>query len=311
MTDRAPARIAIVGFGAIARSEHVPAIAAEPAFELVAVVAPNGANGACVPVFASLAELLAAMPGGVDAVCLATPPGVRHAIAAEAIAAGLAVLLEKPPTATLGELHDLETRARAAGTALLASWHSQFAPAVAPAAELLAGETIGRLAIIWREDVERWHPGQDWIWEPGGFGVLDTGINPLSIVSRILPDPLLVTAAEFHVLPGRQAPIVARIDFAGGERSAIFDWRATGGAEERSICLTTARGRRIAILDGGARMTVDDAQQPLGPFTEYPALYARFAAIVAARAVEADATPLRILADAALIARRSSTALHV
>lgn len=302
-------RIAIIGLGTIARAEHMPAINADPAFTLAAVVAPNGAPEAGVPAYPSLAALIAAMPGGIDAVAIATPPRARHAIAAEAIAAGLAVLLEKPPTTTLGELFDLEARARAARTALLAAWHSQFAPAITPAAAALKGERVTSLAITWREDVARWHPGQAWIWEPDGFGVLDTGINPLSIASAILPERLLVSAAEFCIPEGRQAPIAARIDFTGGDRHAVFDWRAEGGAEERSIRIEIASGRNIAILDGGARLTMDGADQPLGPFAEYSALYARFAALVAAREVAVDAAPLRILADAALIARRLATPL--
>lgn len=302
-------RIAIVGFGKIARAEHVPAIAANPDFTLAAVVAPHGAEGAGVPVFASLAAMLAALPGGIDAVSLCTPPRVRHAIAAEAIAAGLAVLLEKPPAATLGELQDCEARARAAGTCLFAAWHSQAAPAVAPAAALLKGETLARLSIEWREDVRRWHPGQDWIWEPEGFGVLDTGINPLSIATCILPEPLFVEAAQFVIPEGRQTPIAATLHFAGDNRSATFDWRATP-EEVRRIAIDTVSGRSIVIEDGGARLIVDGAAQVLGPFAEYPALYARFARLVADRRIAVDAAPLRILADAALIARRLSTVRH-
>jgi hypothetical protein len=41
--------------------------------------------------------------------------------------------------------------------------------------------------IVWHEDVRKWHPGQQWIWEPGGFGVFDPGINALSIATRIFP----------------------------------------------------------------------------------------------------------------------------
>lgn len=303
-------RIAIVGFGTIARKEHLPAIAANPGFALVAVVAPKGAPGAGVPVFPSLAAMLAAMPGGIDAVSLCTPPGVRHAIACEAIAAGLGVLLEKPPAANLGELQDLEARARAAGTCLFAAWHSQHAPAVAPAAVALKGETVTRLAITWREDVERWHPGQEWIWEPEGFGVLDTGINPLSIVSAILSAPLFVEHAVFAIAEGRQAPIAATLRFRGGDLHAHFDWRRTD-KEVRAIDITTASGRRVEILDGGARLVVDGAERPLGPFAEYPALYARFAALVPARTREVDSQPMRILADAALIARRVAAATSV
>ncbi len=302
-------RVAIVGFGKIARTEHVPAIAAHPDFELVAVVAPHGADEANVPVFGSLGEMLEAMPGGVDAVSLCTPPRVRHAIAAEAIAAGLAVMLEKPPAATFGELEDLVARARAAGTCLFAAWHSQQAPAVAPASQALRGETVTRLAIEWREDVRRWHPGQEWIWDPEGFGVLDTGINPLSIASAILPEPLFVDEAEFEIPSNRQAPIAVTLRFRGADQTAHFDWRETHD-EVRRILVDTASGRHLEIRDGGARLVIDGAEQPLGPFAEYHALYARFAGLVTARAVEVDTAPLRILADAALIARRIAVAPH-
>ena len=309
MTIRPPTQIAIVGFGKIARTEHVPAIAAHPDFELAAVVAPHGAEGAGVPVFASLSEMITAMPGGIDAVSLCTPPRVRRAIAADAIAAGLAVLLEKPPAATLRELQDIEARARAAGTCLFAAWHSQYAPAVAPAARLLKGERVTRLAIEWREDVRRWHPGQAWIWDPEGFGVLDTGINPLSIASAILPEPLFVEEAQFEIPSNRQAPIAVTLRFAGADHTAHFDWRETG-EEVRRILVDTASGRHIALLEGGARLVVDGDEQSLGPFAEYSALYARFCKLVLARAVEVDAAPLRILADAALIARRIAAAPH-
>jgi len=302
-------RIAIVGYGKIARSEHAPAIAAHPDFELVAVVSPNGAPDAGVPVFASIGALLAAMPGAVDAIALCTPPRVRRAIAAEAIAAGLAVLLEKPPAATLGELEDLIGQARAAGTCLFAAWHSQYAPAVAPAAALLAGERLASLAIDWREDVRKWHPGQDWIWEPDGFGVFDTGVNALSIASAILPERLFVEEAELLIPSGRQAPIAARLRFAGDDRTACFDWRETG-EEAWSIRLTTHTGRSVALHGGGARLVVDGNERPLGPFAEYRAIYARFAELVPARALAVDSEPMRILADSALVARRISVADH-
>ena len=296
-------RIAIIGFGTIARNEHRPAIAASPDLALAAVVSPGGAPDVDVPCFGTLGELLAAMPGEIDAVSLCTPPRVRHDIAAEAMAAGLAVLLEKPPASTLGELAGLAAQARASGICLYAAWHSQHAPAIAPAAALLRDARIARLAIDWREDVRKWHPGQEWIWEPDGFGVLDTGINALSIATAILPERLLVEEAEFCIPAGRQAPIAARLRFGGIAGSAHFDWREQG-EEAWRVAVETTEGRRIALDRGGARLFVDGAEQPLGAAREYPAIYARFADLAARRAVEVDSEPLRILADAALIARR-------
>ena len=88
-------RIAIVGFGKIARTQHVPAIAATPGAALVAVADPNVAE-AGVPLFPDLQALLRDGPE-FDAVALCTPPQVRSVQAAIALAANKHVLLEKPP----------------------------------------------------------------------------------------------------------------------------------------------------------------------------------------------------------------------
>lgn len=305
-----PIRIALIGFGKIARDQHVPAIRADHRFELVAVVSPGGDPQIGVPVFADLAGLLGALPGALDAVAICTPPGVRPALARQAINAGLAVLLEKPPAATVGEIAELTAFAQERGATLFAAWHSQHAPAVAPAARLLQGATLRRLQIDWHEDVRKWHPGQDWVWEPGGFGVFDPGINALSIASAILPEPLIVRSAALHTPANRQAPIAAELQFAGPAHSASFDWRHAG-AECWTIALETAAGRCIELRDGGARLMVDGAEVPLPRQGEYPALYNRFADLIAAGMSEVDTAPLRIVADAFLLARRFAAAPFV
>ncbi|MFN3943334.1 MAG: Gfo/Idh/MocA family protein [Allosphingosinicella sp.] len=298
-------RVAIVGFGKIARDQHVPAIAADPRFELAAISTRSGDPGLGVPSFTDPADLYREMAGRLDAVVIATPPSVRHAIAAEAMEAGLAVLLEKPPAATLGEIEDLERRAHALGRCLYAGWHSQHAPAVAAAAEALRGSRVERLRISWLEDVRKWHPGQEWIWEPGGFGVFDPGINALSIATAILPMPLFVAEARLDVPANRQAPIAARLAFSGGDHAAEFDWRFEAG-EQWTIRVDTADGRSVELRDGGARLFVDGAERPVAPHGEYPALYARFAELFETNRVEVDSEPLRIVADAFLIGRREA-----
>lgn len=300
-------RIAIVGFGKIARDSHVPAIRADPRFQLVAVTSRSGDPDVGVPAFSDLGALLAAMPDGVDAVAICTPPDVRHGIAHQALAAGLAVLLEKPPTATLGEAQDLIALAKAGNRTLYAGWHSQHAPAVQPAAALLAGAEIRRLQITWHEDVRKWHPGQDWVWEAGGFGVFDPGINALSIATAILPERLTVRAAKLQIPAGRQAPIAAELQFAGPAYGASFDWRHRDG-ECWTIEIETDDGRCIELRNGGARLVVDGQAQPIAGHGEYPSLYSRFAELVAARESLVDVEPLRIVADAFLIARRTEVA---
>lgn len=298
-------RIGIVGFGKIARDEHVPAIRADGRYRLVAIATRSGDPRLGVPCYSDLSEMIAAMPGGLDAVALCTPPEVRFALATEAIAAGLGVLLEKPPSLTLGEIAELERLARAAATPLYTAWHSQHAAGVERAAQALLGEQVQTLTISWCEDVRKWHPGQQWIWQPGGFGVFDPGINALSIASRILPGRLLVASARLLVPANCQTPIAAEIEFAGGSKRARFDWRVSGG-EQWSIMVETATGSTIELHGGGERLVVDGADQLLPQRREYPSIYDRFAKLMQQALIEVDAEPLRICADAFLCANRET-----
>jgi D-galactose 1-dehydrogenase len=187
-------RVAIVGFGKIARDQHVPAIAATDGVTLAAVASRN-ARLPHVPHFTTLEELLRDGPP-IDAIGLCTPPQVRRAQAAAALSAGKHVMLEKPPGASVSEVDSLIALAARAGRTLFATWHSRFAPAVEPARQWLTPRRIRSVHINWKEDVRVWHPGQGWIFEPGGLGVFDPGINALSILTRILPLSLSQTQSD-------------------------------------------------------------------------------------------------------------------
>ena len=122
-----------------------------------------------------------------------------------------------------------------------------------PARAWLATRAIRAVRVRWKEDVRRWHPGQQWIWEPGGLGVFDPGINALSIVTRILPRELVLREATLIVPSDVQTPIAAELDCAdtdGVPVRAEFDWRH-GPVEQWEIAVDTADGV-LAISRGGA-----------------------------------------------------------
>lgn len=296
-------RIAIVGYGKIARDQHHPAIDASPDFELVAVATRSSDPCVGVPWFPDVDALLAGMADGLDAVAICTGPGPRPDIARPCIEAGLAVLLEKPPAATLGALDSLTVLARAAGTPLYAAWHSQHAPAVEPARVALACEQVAHVAIDWREDVRKWHPGQDWVFQPGGYGVFDPGINGFSILSRVLCEPLILSAARLLVPANRQAPIAAELSFSSPPAEARLDWRHEG-EELWTIRIATRSGRTICVSRGGGALSIDGIDQPVGPFADYPSVYRCFAEVIADRRIAVDHAPLRVVADAFLIGER-------
>ena len=302
-----PARIAIIGYGKIAQDQHVPSIAGNPAFELAATVSRNNPGPEGVPGFTSLEAMLAADPG-VTAVAICTPPSVRYEIARACLSAGLHTLLEKPPGVSLGECEELARLAREKGVTLFTTWHAQYNPAVEAAAARLEDRRIARMHISWREDVRKWHPGQQWIWEPGGFGVFDPGINALSIATKIFPGALILRDAELFFPENRQTPIAATLRFtspaASGEVTAEFDWRFEHG-EEWIMEVVTEDGETLRISDGGARLSVGGEEVAAPGHGEYPAIYAQFADLLASGESYVDVAPLRISADAFLLGRRT------
>ncbi|MFN3621058.1 Gfo/Idh/MocA family protein [Sphingorhabdus sp.] len=296
-------RIALIGFGKIARDEHLPAIKGNPDFELVAIVTPTKPVDVVCPHFRSVADMFYSMPTGVDAVAICTPPGPRFAIATEVATAGVAMLLEKPPAATLGELDMLLQVAESHEVPIFTAWHSQYAAAVDAARHALASEEIISISLLWQEDVRKFHAGQQWIWEAGGFGVFDPGINGLSILTRILDEPLLVDDATLYFPSNKQAPIATEICFQGSARTAAFDWRS-GTEEQWSIRLMTQSGKIVDISQGGAQLDIDGTRQTLPDHNEYRGIYKEFAQIVKSRRSRVDREPLRIVADCFLTGTR-------
>ncbi|MGR3465026.1 Gfo/Idh/MocA family protein [Limimaricola sp.] len=297
-------KIALVGIGKIARDSHVPALEASPDWELAATVSRSGSVEG-VEAHGDFDAFLAARPD-IDVVSLCLPPQPRFDYAQKALMAGRHVMLEKPPGQTLAEVHALAALAATRGVTLYASWHSRMAAGVAAAKARLAGRAVQGVRITWKEDVRKWHPGQDWVFEPGGMGVLDPGINALSILTEILPEPVHLTAATLEFPENRHTPIAATLDFTGNVR-AEFDWRQEG-PQTWDIEIETPQAR-IALRDGGARLEIDGTGQPLAEAPgEYPALYARMADLVARGDSEVDLAPMVHVADAMTLGRRIAVA---
>jgi D-galactose 1-dehydrogenase len=295
-------KIALVGLGKIARDQHVPALAANEDFELVAVASPhNKLDG--LPHFADLSTLLAAMPE-VAAVALCTTPQVRYEIARYALQQGLHVLLEKPPGVTVSEVIALADLAKKKDVALFASWHSRHACGVEPARQWLAERSIKNVTVTWKEDVRVWHPGQTWIWDAGGLGVFDPGINALSIVTRLIPSALALQGADLSFPSNCATPIAARLllrDLQGMAVKVDLDFLQTG-PQTWSIDIETDSGR-LELSLGGKVLTIDGREVQTSGVAEYTDLYVHFSELVHTRRVDVDASPLQLVADAFLCGR--------
>ncbi|ABR59624.1 Gfo/Idh/MocA family protein [Sinorhizobium medicae] len=298
-----PIQIAIVGVGKIVRDQHLPALAKNADYRLIAAASRHGTVDG-IENFKSIEAMLDAVPA-IEAVSLCMPPQYRYEAARSALSARKHVFLEKPPGATLSEVADLEALAQEKGVSLFASWHSRYAPAVEAAKTFLASTAVDKVRIIWKEDVRHWHPNQEWIWAAGGLGVFDPGINALSIMTHILPRPVFITSATLEFPENRDAPIAAMIAFSDAEKldvAAEFDWRQTG-KQSWDIVASTGAGEMV-LSEGGAKLAIDGKIVHEEPEQEYPMLYRRFAEIIKAGRSDVDLAPLRHVADAFMLGRR-------
>ncbi|MGE5063130.1 MAG: Gfo/Idh/MocA family protein, partial [Myxococcales bacterium] len=299
-------KIAIIGYGKIAEDQHVPSIIGNPRFELVASSSRSGQG--VDQKFTDWRELIRSVDG-LEAVAITTPPGPRYGIARECMLAGLHCLLEKPPTTGLAEIADLACLAEAQQVSLFTTWHAQHHSTVEAAAKALAGKRIAKMTIHWHEDVHKWHPGQKWIWEAGGFGVFDPGINAFSIATKIFPGGLFVQSAELSFPENSQTPIAAEILFASpqadGPLTGSLDWRRTEG-EEWTIGVETSDGIQLRLEEGGARLVLNGEASTDSGLGEYPDIYRAFVDLIDERTSLVDVAPLRLVADCLLVGSRKT-----
>lgn len=302
-------RIGLLGIGKIARDQHIPALQADPDFELVACASRN----ARVDGVANYPDLPAMLAGArPTCISICTPPQAHFDAALLALRAGCHVMLEKPPTATTRQIALLADEARRLGRTLFQTWHSRFAASVDAARDWLRTRELREGRIVWKEDVHHWHPGQQWIFDAGGFGVFDPGINALSVLTEILPGDVHVEGALLEFPENQQAPIAANVKMRTGATPILaeFDFRQKG-EQSWDIELTTTTGR-LKLSNGGATLAIDGRTlaSDAGLAGEYPRLYRRFAKLVASGQSEVDWRPFQLVADAFLIGERRIVAPH-
>lgn len=168
----------------------------------------------------------------IDAVYIATPNHLHAAQALKAIAAGKAVLIEKPIALASA---DAEAIARAAGErgifAMEALW-SRFLPAVRRAREQIAAGRIGKVQRI-RADLSYLHseePGSRF-FDPdlGGGAAFDLGVYPLSLALHLLGEPRAVSGSWLAAGTGVDRRSTFRLDYpaAVAELSCGFDRNGT------------------------------------------------------------------------------------
>ncbi|MEO8889020.1 MAG: Gfo/Idh/MocA family oxidoreductase [Jatrophihabitantaceae bacterium] len=184
----------------------------------------------------------------VDAVYVSTPhPGHRDA-ALMAIAAGKAVLVEKPFAMDAGEAAEMIDAARVRGTFLMEAMWTRFLPHITRVREILAAGTLGQIAYLTAEH------GQWFAEDPafrlfapslGGGALLDLGIYPVSFAHLVLGAPSRITAVSDPAFTGVDATTSMVFRYAGGAHAVL------------TTSLAAASNNPAAIYGSEARLEID------------------------------------------------------
>ncbi len=218
--DSPPLRMAVIGAGFMGR-QHIDIIDASPRATLVAVVDPfAAASDFGCPMFPDTASMLSAVRP--DAVVVATPNASHVDVAEECIAAGVAVLLEKPVATSYASSLGLVEAVAQHGARLLVGHHRRHHPAVAVARAAIADGAIGELVAVngmWsaRKD-DAYFTDIPWHREPGaGVGLINL-IHDVDLLRHLCGEPTEVQAmASSHARDlAVEDTISVGLRFAGG-----------------------------------------------------------------------------------------------
>lgn len=188
--------------------------------------------------YGSYAEL-AADPG-VQAIYVATPHAQHRAVAELAIAAGKAVLCEKPLTATLAETESLIAQARDAQVFLMEGMWMRFNPLIQEVATLVRSGALGEIRTV--EATFGFPVPYDpahRLWDPvrGGGALLDLGIYPVALAHLLLGMPASTTVTGTLSANELDAHAELRMQWPNGAeadlRTSLTQWLPT---RARVVC---------------------------------------------------------------------------
>jgi predicted dehydrogenase len=243
-THAAPLRTAVIGVGYLGRF-HAQKYAQIPGSKLVGVVDANAE--ACAKVAAELGTRAVSdyreLFGAVDAVSLAVPTPLHHAIGCELLKNGIDVLIEKPIATTVAEARELVDLARTHQRILQVGHLERFNPAVLAAAERLQTPRFvesHRLAPFKQRGTDV-------------SVVLDLMIHDIDLIQELVGTPIEhIDAVGATVFSGEIDIVNARLRFQGG---CVVNTTASR--------ISLKQERKIRIFQDDAYLSVDMQQKIL------------------------------------------------
>jgi predicted dehydrogenase len=293
-------RLGFVGCGAIAEW-HLHAIEqGGTRIEVVAAIDPEPVRAQAIAdrtgarVFGSLEDAVRA--GGFDAVDIMVPHHLHEAVATEALAAGLHVLLEKPMAPTLDACDRILAAAARAGTTFMVAENAQYWPEVLMVREAIEqgaiGEVVTARACTFVPALDEFYGGDEpWRMSAaaaGGGVVIDAGSHWIRPLRMWLGEMTETVASLGHPFPGMEGESLCRAlcRFESGV-VAVFDVLLAPGplGPEPLFRITGTKGE--LVIEGIGRVKLYDGTEPRGTVVgqgnylqSYEGELADFAAVV-------------------------------
>ena len=216
-------RIGLLGASRIAPAAVIAPARGRSDVEIVAVGARDPARAAAwadehgVPQVAPSYDALVERED-VDLVYIALPPAAHLEWTRRALAAGKAVLCEKPFAMDAAEARAMVAAAEAANRPLIEAYHYRFHDVMRRAEALLAEGAIGPITAAsahFHAPIRRTPTELRWIRAQGGGGLMDLGCYPLHALRTLLKSEPVIVSASGEFEDGVDATLEARLDFSG------------------------------------------------------------------------------------------------
>lgn len=203
----------------------------------------------------------------IDAIYVATRNDLHHQNTLDAIAAGKAVLCEKPFALNSGQSAEMVEAARSAGVFLMEAMWMRFIPAIVELRDLVLGGVIGDVRAVAADFGFRANAGAGHrLVEPslGGGALLDLGVYPISLAMLLLGEPDSLGASATIGTTGVDEQITVSMSFPGGAISSAYASFLADSPTEADVVGTEGRVRvhsrfhnpeRLDVIgaDGGIR----------------------------------------------------------
>jgi predicted dehydrogenase len=266
-------RLAIIGFGQLARRHYVPALKSLDAVEVVAVGDPLAASLAaakaafpCATAYPEHRNLLEREH--IDAIIVASPPSTHLEVWSDAARHNLPTFMEKP-FVLYDELRRVD-RSPAARPLLMPDFNRRFWPAYRASREIcLSGRigTIERAEFTLCVNLERWSSvTKHRLSLNEGSALYDLGSSQLDLIGYVFGDRIVALRAQIRTLrwPSDHVQLTAKLRCGLRVRCKLS--YATNSRESITIVGSTGT---MKIRNPNARIiveTYDSRKVPLGGY---------------------------------------------